>query len=307
MPCSRVDSPLSYGVGAKPKPADLAPIAKRAPHQALVEPHGRTRRRHALQLHELAQGTRRRRGGHRRLLLPFKCRNLPGDHRQGRLRTRKPCLHGGGERRTGPVPHARPPASMPARGQRRAPGRQPPAHLIGHPRLILRQAVRSRLTWRAASSVTVGTRTSLHTFFSPEQTRTSIRTRLSASSRSVFARRARRFTSMLAESTTRFADPQLRQRPMNPEPLASRFVTAHHRRLHRQPQPEPARPSTRSTAPRSPLATVRSHGSIPTPDVIANFQSCFPNSKATYSVGSFTLPGRVRVSVIIVSLWMSVR
>jgi len=71
-------------------------------------------------------------------------------------------------------------------------------------------AVRSRLTWRAASAATLGTCTSLHTRRSPPHTRTSIVTSFTASSRSVFARRARRLTSMLAESTTRLPRPRCR-------------------------------------------------------------------------------------------------
>ena len=95
---------------------------------------------------------------------------------------------------------------------------------------------------------------------------------------------------MLAESTTRLRDPQLRQRAMNPEPVAARFVTAHDRRLRRQPEPRVAPAAARcSTARTSPLATVRSHGVTPNPDVIASFQSFLPNSNATYNVGSLTL------------------
>ena len=100
----------------------------------------------------------------------------------------------------------------------------------------------------------VGTRTSLHTRRSPQQTRTSIRTNFSASSRSVLARRARRFTSMLAESTTRLRDPHRRQRAMNPEPIAARFVTAHHPRRAGNPNRARARRAARAPPPaRSPL------------------------------------------------------
>ena len=85
-------------------------------------------------------------------------------------------------------------------------------------------------------------------------------------------------------------DPQLRQRPMNPEPVAPRFVAAHHprRRPATRTAAAPAR-ITRSTARRSPLATVRSHGATPNPDVIASFHSFLLNSNATYNVGSLTL------------------
>jgi hypothetical protein len=47
-----------------------------------------------------------------------------------------------------------------------------------------------------------GTRTTLHTFGSPARYRISCRTNAPTSNRSDFARRFRRFTSMLAESTT---------------------------------------------------------------------------------------------------------
>ena len=63
------------------EPADLPPIAERPPHQALVEQHRRARRRDALQLHQLAQRTRRRRGGHGRLLLRLELRDLRLEHR----------------------------------------------------------------------------------------------------------------------------------------------------------------------------------------------------------------------------------
>ena len=52
------------------------------------------------------------------------------------------------------------------------------------------------------------------------------------------------------------------------------------------------------------LATVRSHGGTPNPDVIASFQSFLPNSNATYNVGSLTLfSGRV-VAIITASFWL---
>ena len=96
---------------------------------------------------------------------------------------------------------------------------------------------------------------------------------------------------MLAESTTRFAMPLRRQRPMNPEPVAARFVTAHHPR--RAPATRTAAApcaSARSTAAQiAHSRTVRSHGATPNPDVIASFQSFLPNSNATYNVGSLTL------------------
>src|SRR5882672_9184991 len=56
--------------------ADLASIAERAPHQALVEQHRRACCRHTLQLHQLAQRTRRRRGCHGGSLLAVELRDL---------------------------------------------------------------------------------------------------------------------------------------------------------------------------------------------------------------------------------------
>src|SRR6266550_853257 len=65
----------------------------------------------------------------------------------------------------------------------------------------------SRCSWRRSSASTVGTRTTLHTARSPAWYRSSIPSSLRASRASDFARRSRRFTSMLDESTTTFAIP----------------------------------------------------------------------------------------------------
>jgi hypothetical protein len=62
---------------------------------------------------------------------------------------------------------------------------------------------------RAASTSQGGTWTTCHTCRSPSVHRTSMVTSLRASSRSVFARRARRDTSMLAESTTTLVTPSV--------------------------------------------------------------------------------------------------
>src|SRR5207245_108079 len=59
----------------------------------------------------------------------------------------------------------------------------------------------SRCSWRRSSSSTVGTRTTLHTARSPAWYRSSIPSSLRTSRASDFARRSRRFPSMLDEST----------------------------------------------------------------------------------------------------------
>jgi hypothetical protein len=61
---------------------------------------------------------------------------------------------------------------------------------------------RSRCSGRRSSWSTVGTRTTFHTSRSPVWKRSSIASSLRTSSPSDFARRGRRLTSMLAESTT---------------------------------------------------------------------------------------------------------
>ena len=69
--------------------------------------------------------------------------------------------------------------------------------------------VRPRLACRASSTSRDGTCTTCHISRSPPQCRSSSRSSFSPSSRSVFARRARRDTSMLEESTTRFVTPSV--------------------------------------------------------------------------------------------------
>ena len=82
------------------------------------------------------------------------------------------------------------------------------------PLIRLMWRVRSRLSvvnsrWRCRLSFdsTLGTFTKLHAFFSPKSYRISIVSNLPTSKRSVFARLARRGTSMLAASTTKFSMP----------------------------------------------------------------------------------------------------
>ena len=65
----------------------------------------------------------------------------------------------------------------------------------------------SRCSRRASSAAALGTRTTPHTFFSPAAWRISNRSSFFTSSRSVFARRWRRETSMLDGSTTTFSYP----------------------------------------------------------------------------------------------------
>ena len=99
--------------------------------------------------------------------------------------------------------------------------------------------------------------------------------------------------------------PQRRQRPMNPEAIAARFITAHHRRVAGKPNRAPPlrqRPLHRRANRRPPPSAPRA--ATPNPDVIASFHSFFPNSNATYNVGSLTLiSGRV-VAIITASFWL---
>jgi hypothetical protein len=67
--------------------------------------------------------------------------------------------------------------------------------------------VKARCNWRRSSSSTLGTRTIRHTFRSPATWRRSIVSNCWTSSRSVLARRCRRLTAMLDESTTQLATP----------------------------------------------------------------------------------------------------
>jgi hypothetical protein len=66
---------------------------------------------------------------------------------------------------------------------------------------------RSRLARRASSCSTLGTRTIRTTRGSPRKCAISVRSKSSPSIRSVFARRARCSTAMLAGSNTRFVIP----------------------------------------------------------------------------------------------------
>ena len=150
-------------------------------------------------------------------------------------------------RRAGPRPAQsrtrRPPASAPARRQRRSPGRQPPAHLIDQPRLILRQR-RPLPTHLARRLVRHGRDTHLapHPLLAvtdphqhPHQLERVEPIRL-RTPRPPIHLDARRIHHPIRH-------PQLRQRPMNPEPVAARFITAHHHAPagnpnRRRPSPE---------------------------------------------------------------------
>jgi hypothetical protein len=55
----------------------------------------------------------------------------------------------------------------------------------------------------------------------------------------------------------------------------------------------------RVTSAQAPLGTVRTHGSTPNPEVIANVHCFALNSNATYNVGSLTLRNSERVVAVI--------
>ena len=149
---------------------------------------------------------------------------------------------------------------------RRAGSAQP--HVASQPRNLFVSrvrswvnAVRSRLTWRAASSATVGTRTSRHTSRSPLQTRTSIAHQFQRIEpiRLRPPRPTIDFDARRIHHPVR--DPLGRQRAMNPEAITSRLVATHHRRRRRQPQPRPRLLRSRAARRRDPRSrTVRSHG-----------------------------------------------
>ncbi len=118
----------------------------------------------------------------------------------------------------------------------------------------------SRWSCQRSSSSTLGTRTTLHTFCSPARCRSSIVSHLWTSIRSVFARRWRRLTSMLVESTTWF-------RPHGPRgsggarthsgPPRSNSSSAYH--------PVAQSAAAPGQSPRAPLAISHSHASFPRP------------------------------------------
>jgi len=93
----------------------------------------------------------------------------------------------------------------------------------------------SRCRCRRSSSSTLGTCTTLHTPRSPAWWRSRRRTSAVASSRSDLARRARRFSLMLAVSTTGLAIPRAVSARCSQKP-SRRFVATHHRRVGGEPE-----------------------------------------------------------------------
>ena len=288
------------------QPADLPPIPKRAPHQALVEQHRRARRRDAFQLHQLPQRTR----AARRPCTAACCcgvelaRSAPrGRCSRASARASRACTSTGSAA-PGPIADRRPPRAAPARRQRRPPRRQPAAHLIDEPRLLLRQ--RRPLATHLPRRF-VGHRRHVHlaphaplAATHPHQHRHQleriepIRLRPPRAPIHLDARRIHHA----------IRDPQRRQRAMNPEPVAAGFITAHHPRVAGSPNraaPRAARARPRPDRRSPPSAAT---ASTPNPDVIASFHSFFPNSNATYNVGSFTLTSGRVVAIITASFWL---
>ena len=178
-------------------------------------------------------------------------------------------------KRRGPTPAARlaSPASPGcdcARGPIRPHRRRSPASTAGRPR-----------------PPATGTCTTLQTLRSPPAQRSNRCSSLRTSSRSVFARRALRFTSMLDESTTTFIDPVRHQPAMQPEAIPARFVTTPDRRRPPPGQSGPWRRSPRARArPGRPAAIARMRGRCAGAVVNPSVHFVLPNSKAIYNVAA---------------------
>ena len=186
--------------------AHLAAVAQVAPKQ-FVDQHRRAPRRDPPQLHQPLHRGRRGRGAR---LLPLAAagalRSASITSSSRHVASRAPAPRR--QRRARPIARR---ASARATGHRSAARhavhRQQTGIRFRHRVRSACNVVNPRLACRASSASRVGTCTTCHRSRSPPQYRTSIRSNLAPSSRSVFARRARRGTSMLDESTTRFVTP----------------------------------------------------------------------------------------------------
>ena len=258
--------------GKAQQPADLPPVAERTPDEAFVSstdalvvatPFSCTNRpcasRRALQSPPPAAARRARRSAFR------PARGAP---RHGRS-----ALALGRQRGARPVPDVGPPRGPVLTRQARAPRRHPAADLIDAAasgpgsRRSVRDSPGARLPARRSEPAPRAKRRAPHCTRAPASAPTSAR----RSDRSLPA--ARVDSLRCSPNPPPDCTPERRQRPMNPEAIATRFVTAHDARIRRQAQSSSPLCTARSTARRSPLATVRTHGRIPNPDVIASFHA----------------------------------